>query len=249
MLQQIAMIVANSVKRQSAHPPAAPGNTTVPTAAALTVMLGLAIAAWLVAVRHMGGMDMGVATRLGSFGSFMAVWVVMMVAMMLPGAAPVLLQRVRIRRGVRGLPRFVEEYFAVWTLVGIVVYALYEPHGSLAAGAVTVAAGVYEFTPAKRRLRRCCRADLRSGFELGRYCVGSCIGLMLMMVMLGPMSLTWMVLVTVLILVQKLLPARAAIDVTLGLMIVALGILVVVAPSSVPGLIPPMMPHGDHIMP
>jgi hypothetical protein len=54
------------------------------------------------------------------------------------------------------------------------------------------------------------------------------------------MSLTWMSVVAVLVIVQKLLPAHAAIDVPLALAIVGLGILIVIAPSSVPGLTPPM---------
>jgi hypothetical protein len=54
------------------------------------------------------------------------------------------------------------------------------------------------------------------------------------------MSVTWMSVIAVLIVAQKLLPARAAIDVPLALAIVGLGILIVVAPSSVPGLMPPM---------
>jgi hypothetical protein len=57
------------------------------TAALLTAMLGLAAASWLVAVRQMNGMDMGVATDLGSFQLFVAVWASMMAAMMLPAAA------------------------------------------------------------------------------------------------------------------------------------------------------------------
>jgi predicted metal-binding membrane protein len=36
----------------------------------------------------MYGMDMGVATRLGSFACFVALWVSMMAAMLLPDAAP-----------------------------------------------------------------------------------------------------------------------------------------------------------------
>jgi predicted metal-binding membrane protein len=36
----------------------------------------------------MNGMDMRVATRIGSFASFVALWVPMMAAMMLPGAGP-----------------------------------------------------------------------------------------------------------------------------------------------------------------
>jgi hypothetical protein len=49
-----------------------------------------------------------------------------------------------------------------------------------------------------------------------------------------------MSVIAVLVLAQKLLPPRAAIDVPLALAIVGLGILIVVAPSSVPGLTPPM---------
>ena len=47
-------------------------------------------------------------------------------------------------------------------------------------------------------------------------------------------------MITVLALAQKLLPPKAAIDVPLALAIVGLGILIVIAPSSVPGLMPPM---------
>jgi hypothetical protein len=42
------------------------------TAAALTATLGLAAAAWVASVRQMSGMDMGVATELGSFPSLSA---------------------------------------------------------------------------------------------------------------------------------------------------------------------------------
>jgi hypothetical protein len=54
------------------------------------------------------------------------------------------------------------------------------------------------------------------------------------------MSVTWMCVIAVLVLAQKLLPAKAAIDVPLALAIVGLGVLILVAPSSVPGLMPPM---------
>ena len=45
---------------------------TSATATALVATLGLAAAAWVVAVPQMHGMDMGVATRLGSFPFFVA---------------------------------------------------------------------------------------------------------------------------------------------------------------------------------
>ncbi len=218
------------------------GKMTRPAAlaAALAATLGLAAASWVAAVRQMNGMDMGVATRLGSFVFFVALWLSMMAAMMLPGAVQAVLRRVEASGRVDVVLPFVGSYLAVWTLVGIGVYALYRPHGSLAAGVVVIAAGVYEFTRVKRQCRQCCREGIRSGFAFGLYCVGSSIGLMLMLVALGVMSVTWMCVITVLILAQKLLPPKAAIDVPLALAIIALGILIVIAPASVPGLTPPM---------
>src|SRR6266496_197492 len=167
----------------------------------------------------MNGMDMGVATGLGSFAFFVALWVSMMAAMMPPGAAPAVLRRAHANGRVRAVPLFVGSYIAVWTLVGVAVYALYRPHGSVAAGAVAIAAGIYEFAPLKQHFRRRCRENVRSGFEFGLYCVGSSIGLMLMLVALSVMSVTWMAVIAVLVLAQKLLPAKAAIDVPLALAI------------------------------
>jgi predicted metal-binding membrane protein len=54
------------------------------------------------------------------------------------------------------------------------------------------------------------------------------------------MSITWMSVIAVLVLAQKLLPANATIDVPLALVIAGLGILIVIAPSSAPGLTQPM---------
>jgi predicted metal-binding membrane protein len=208
--------------------------------AAVTATLGLAVASWFVAIRQMHGMDMGVATRLGSFAFFVALWMSMMAAMMLPGAVPAVSRSARASGRVSAVPLFVGSYLAVWTLVGVAVYALYWPHGSLVAGAVAIAAGVYEFTPLKQHFRRRCRESVRSGFEFGLYCVGSSIGLMLMLLAVGVMSVTWMTVIAVLTLGQKLLPAKAAVDVPLALAIVGLGVLIVIAPSSVPGLTPSM---------
>lgn len=210
------------------------------TAAALTATLGVAAASWFIAVRLMNGMDMGVATGLGSFAFFVALWVSMMAAMMLPGAVPAVLRRAQASGRVRAVLLFVGSYLAVWALVGVAVYTLYRPHGTLAAGAVAIAAGIYELTPLKQRFRQRCHESMRSGFEFGLYCVGSSIGLMLMLVALGIMSIPWMSVIAVIVFAQKLLPAKVAIDVPLALAIVGLGILIVIAPSSIPGLMPPM---------
>ena len=154
--------------------------------------------------------------------------------MMLPGAAPAVVRRAHAG-GVRAVPLFVGTYLAGWALVGVAVYALYRPHGTIAAGAVVIAAGAYECTPLKRHFRRRCRDSVRGGFAFGLCCAGSSIGLMLV-----ALSVTWMSVIAVLVLAQKLLPAKAAIDVPLALAIAGLGILIVIAPSLVPGLMPPM---------
>src|SRR5216110_3871366 len=212
------------------------------TAAALAGTLGLAAAAWVVTVRQMYGMDMGVATQLGSFAFFVALWAPMMAAMMMPSLVPAVLSRGRRTGPVRAVVPFVASYLVVWTLVGALLYGLYRPHGTTTAGLVVIAAGLYELTRLKQHCRRCCRARTRSGggFEFGLYCVGSSIGLMVMLVALGVMSVTWMLVIAALVFVQKLLPARAAVDVPLALAIVALGVLIIAAPGSVPGLMPPM---------
>jgi predicted metal-binding membrane protein len=195
---------------------------TILGGAQLIVLLGLAEACWVVVLRQMSGMDMGTATELGSLGFFAAVWVPMMAAMMLPGVVPAAARL----RGALAVPFFAGSYLVVWTAVGLAVYAVYRPHGAVVAGALTIAAGLYELTPLKRHCRRRCRETVRSGFEFGVYCVGSSIGLMAVLLALGAMSVTWMVVVGGLVLVQKLLPPRAALDVPVALAIVGFGILV-----------------------
>jgi Predicted metal-binding integral membrane protein (DUF2182) len=223
------------------RPAAVTGVGTVETAPVLTAMLGLSAACWVIAAWLMDGMDMGVATRPGSFWFFAAAWVTMMAAMMLPGAAPAMVRHARARGRGSAAPLFAGTYLAFWALAGIAVYALDRPHGSLAAGAVVVAAGVYELTPVKRHFRRRCREDAGSGLGFGLCCAGSSIGLMAMLVALSVMSLFWMVVIAILTCAQKLLPARAAIDVPLALAIAGLGLVIVIAPSHVPGLTPPPM--------
>jgi predicted metal-binding membrane protein len=210
------------------------------TATAVAGTLALAGACWAIAVWQMNGMDMGPATQLGSFGFFIAVWIAMMAAMMLPGAVPAAVSRAQAG-GVRAVPAFVASYLAVWGVVGLAVYAVYRPHGSVAAGTVVVAAGLYELSPIKKKFRQRCLQRARSGLAFGLCCAGSTIGLMAMLAAVGVMSITWMAVVAVVVLAQKLLPVRAAVDVPLALAITGFGVLIILAPALVPVLTPPMM--------
>jgi predicted metal-binding membrane protein len=63
---------------------------------------------------------------------------------------------------------------------------------------------------------------------------------MLILVGLSVMSIAWMAIIAVLVVAQKLLPRRAALDVPVALAILGLGVLIIVAPSTIPGLMPAM---------
>ena len=132
----------------------------------------------------MAGMAMGGIAATGwSFASaatFVAVWTVMMAAMMLPAAAPMILifasAQARRARDV-AVPTwvFVAGYILVWMAVGLLVYVLVQTGSEMAArlgpadraswappalGALLIAAGFYQFTP----LKRVCLSHCRSPF-------------------------------------------------------------------------------------
>ena len=195
--------------------PAVKTSAVAPVAATV----GVAAAGWVVAIVRMKGMDMGTETMLGSFSFFLSVWVPMMAAMMLPASAPSALGRSAV-----GQTRYLGEYLAVWTLFGVLAFSLYRPHGHMVAGVMTAAAGIYELTPLKRRFREMCHERMSSGLGFGVCCVGSTAGLMLVMLALGPMSLTWMALVAAGVLLQKLAPPNALIDIPVAIAVLSLAV-------------------------
>jgi predicted metal-binding membrane protein len=207
---------------------------------ALAATLGVAAVCWVIAIRRMSGMDMGVSTRLGSPGSFAVLWLVMMAAMMLPGITPAAVRRARASGRLLAAPLFAASYLAIWAAAGLAVYALDRPHGTVVAGVAAIAAGGYELTPAKRRCRLRCEATVRSGWEFGLSCAASSAGLMLVQVTAGVMSLAWMAVIGSLIAAQKLLPPKAVIDIPVALALVGVGIVMIVEPSAIPGLAPAM---------
>jgi predicted metal-binding membrane protein len=158
-------------------------------------------------------------------------------------------------------------YLAVWTAFGLGAYAIFrgivaldlgflswDEHGPLVAGGAIAAAGVYQLSPLKRVCLKHCRTPLhfvlhgwregrlgalRMGGEHGAYCVGCCVGLMLILFALGVMSLLWMAVVAALIFAEKLLPFGARLQYVLAACFLALGVWVATSPASVPGLTEP----------
>jgi len=160
-----------------------PVSLIVLTGAAWAVMLHHAIsmsATMDTAGRGAMGVEMIGEYTLSGLGVFVAVWTVMMGAMMLPSAAPMILTfaaaQARRGRNVAGPTWiFVAAYMLVWAYAGLVVFVLL--HGGkdlvyhfgwyqngawaqLALGVTLTLAGLYQFTPLKRLCLHRCRSPL-----------------------------------------------------------------------------------------
>ncbi|WP_292897821.1 DUF2182 domain-containing protein [Nitratireductor sp.] len=212
----------------------------LPVALALAATLGLSALCWGVMAQRLGTMQMGPSAPLGPLPAFIAMWVTMMAAMMLPGIAPTVVKTARGGASSTAVLGFVAAYLIVWAVIGLPVYLLYQPHGTAIAGIVTIAAGLYELTPVKKEARRCCHDPIASGVECGLFCVVATMGLMAMQIAIGVMNLGWMAAVTLIICVQKLIPPRAVLDTSLALGLIALGLAIIAVPEHVPGLMPDM---------
>jgi predicted metal-binding membrane protein len=192
--------------------------------------LVVAAGAWIVTIARMSSMD-DVAMGLGPLGSFVLAWTVMMAAMMLPSAMPLMFEFARNAEGRIGWRMATAllgmTYLGVWMAFGVVCYLLYNaigmpwPNQALVGGGALVIAGLYALTPLKRaneaRCRELCavhgplpfnlmRSAMVAGGRYGLSCLGCSAGLMLAMVLIGMSNLLWMIALTALILIYKLAP-------------------------------------------
>jgi predicted metal-binding membrane protein len=220
----------------------------------VAVLFALAGVGWWWLVHQMSGMDNGPWTGLGSFGWFVGVWVVMMAAMMLPSIAPTvaLYARMTRMRSARSPLAFAAGYLITWAIAGVSAFALafagrhiggdvlaWDRAGRWVAGATLVAAGAYELTPLGFLLgswREGWFGALQMGIKSGAWCVGCCWALMASLFALGIMSVTWMAIAGGLIAIEKLLPWRRLATYGVAAILLALGVLMLVDPSSIPAL-------------
>ncbi len=160
--------------------------------AAVVAALVTGAVAWIVTDRRMAGMDEGPGTDLGSLGFYATIWIVMMAAMMLPSAAPMVAAHAMVQRRKRELGRgelrgasaaFAGGYLIAWAAFGLAAYALFDAIRALdieafswdrwgrylAAGAVAIAA-VYQLTPLKDVCLAKCRTPL--AFVVGSWRTG-----------------------------------------------------------------------------
>jgi predicted metal-binding membrane protein len=174
-----------------------------------------------------------------------AMWAVMMIAMMLPSALPLIVLAGSIRNSLL----LALGYAVVWAVFSVGATALQrvlarlllmnpmmEASSPAVAAALLALAGVYQLTPLKHACLRTCQSPMafvarrwRSGawgafwmgIEHGMYCVGCCWALMLLLFAGGVMSLTVILALTVFVAFEKLVhlgPHAARVS---GLMLLA----------------------------
>jgi predicted metal-binding membrane protein len=228
----------------------------------VALLLGLAAAGWWSTVESMRGMDAGPWTGLGPLGWFLGVWIVMMAAMMLPSAIPTVTLYAGLAKDRTSLAPlfFVAGYLAVWSAAGLAAFALaaavgdvlaWERAGRWAAGATLLVAAAYQLTPLKDACLARCRAPiafllgswrpgrsggLRMGMTHGAWCAGCCWALMAALFALGVMSIAWTALVAALVAFEKILPWRRVATWGTATLLAVLGVLLLAAPATVPGL-------------
>lgn len=157
---------------------------------------------------------------------------------------------------------FVGGYLVVWTAFGLLAYAalaltggLVEDHpaaGRWIGAAAFLLAGLYQLGPLKNVCLRHCRdpmghlvryagfrrpaRDLRVGLHHGAYCVGCCLGLMVVLVPLGVMNVAAMAGLAVVIFIEKLWSRGPLLARATGIVFLVLAVLALSQDWLLPGL-------------
>ena len=144
----------------------------------LVSLLALAAAAWAVIVWQAALMDSDMTMTMGPRALlFLAMWVLMMVAMMFPTAAPMVLAFHRVQASKYHLDHafaatwvFVATYLLVWAFVGLIVFGgvvvaearVVRTSAGTAqlGGLIILAAGIYQLTPLKEVCLAKCRTPI-----------------------------------------------------------------------------------------
>jgi predicted metal-binding membrane protein len=247
---------------------------TVYQAVSMSMPMGIAVRGGM-ADDGMAGMAMAGMTASGwSLAGaciFVAVWTVMMAAMMLPAAAPMIFifASAQARRAHNvAVPTwiFIVGYILIWAAAGALVYILVQIGSELATrltppertkwaplalGSTLIAAGFYQFTPIKLVCLSHCRSPfaivaqywrdgkvgaLVMGLRHGAYCLGCCWALFAVMVAAGVMSLAWMLLLTLVVFIEKVLTPGRRVGAAMGIALILLGIVVAGGAIQMPGL-------------
>jgi len=210
--------------------------------------------------QDMAGMEMAMTPTVGEAAAFVATWAIMMAAMMLPSAAPMIglyaaTQRNAASRSAKAaaVASFALTYLALWAVTGLPIYfaslalmAVAPATLAYAIAAVLLAAGIFQLSPLKQVCLRHCRSPLgfllghwragwRGGLAIGwahaLYCLGCCWALMVVLVVAGAMGLPWVLLIACFVAAEKLLPRGESIARIAGVVLALLGVAVAVHPG------------------
>ncbi|HXG82025.1 MAG TPA: DUF2182 domain-containing protein [Sphingomicrobium sp.] len=164
-----------------------------------------------------------------------AMWTAMMVAMMLPSAAPAILLYGRVHRHSRAATSpptvaFLAGYLTCWLVFSMVAAAVQLAiampaslalDNRLASATLLIGAGLYQLSPLKDACLGRCRSPAQflarhyrpgasGAFRLGLFhgasCVGCCWLLMALLFVGGVMNLAWIAALTLLVAAEKLMP-------------------------------------------
>jgi predicted metal-binding membrane protein len=191
------------------------------------------------------------------FGALVLMWWLMMVAMMLPSAAPAILLYALVREQRRAGAAVVQPwifglgYVAVWLLFSIAAAGVQRmiigPAMTLDrvfGSALLIVAGLYQLSPLKSACLRQCRSPaefltrhwragvsgaVRLGLLHGIDCLGCCWMLMALLFVGGVMNLVWIVGLTLIVAIEKLLPRGEWFGRAVGAALIAWGAVRVVA--------------------
>lgn len=148
----------------------------------LTLLLVLAAVSWAILIWQAAISDKQAMGIMGGMDAplFIAIWIVMMVAVMFPTAAPMILIFAQVYAGKRekGQPFvptwvFVSSYLFVWTLFGVLAYAAalgaeelgkqsmwLMDNAARFGGGVLILAGLYQLSPLKHSCLSKCRTPM-----------------------------------------------------------------------------------------
>ncbi|WEO99783.1 DUF2182 domain-containing protein [Streptomyces sp. FXJ1.172] len=228
------------------------------------LLLVAAAAAWVWMVTRWGGRQAMPGTMGLGLPVFLAVWALMMAAMMLPATVPVaaLYARTVIVHRAPRMVVFTVAYLLVWAAAGLPAYGLAvglgraaslpAAAGSAVAAAAFAVSGVYQLTPLKDRCLARCRSpmglmlryasypgssrDVRAGAHHGAFCLGCCWSLMVLLAAFGVMNLWAMLVLAAVITTEKLAPAGRLVARVVGIASIALAVAVFWVPALAPGL-------------
>ena len=221
--------------------------------------------AWLVAANEARDMGAGPGTMGMSFPFFLGMWVAMMAAMMLPAIGPQAaggwIADSRAARAAGRLPgvlAFGAGFLLPWAAYGALAFLAFSGVDSLVESSPEAArwlgvgivgvAGLYQFTPAKRRALDHCRmalhasgvgplaGDLRAGAVDGAVCVGCCWALMATLISVGVMNLAAMVGLAAVIFAEKVLPRPRLVAGIAGAALLVLALAAAIDPSLLAGV-------------